>query len=200
MKQSDKEIFLQLVVGNIIFAVIGIVLLNITSSKNIFVSITQLFSLQEGVFSLIVGLVGFFAVSLYTFIVIKAGKGYFPNTKGSNVIVQLANNQKLSLIGIVLLPSILEELLFRGVIQPLMVEMFNPFWGVIMTAFLFMLVHISDQYKGQPFLLFHTFWLGIITGVAFTMTNSLWAPIIIHFLNNYWSVKKIRDGTIGIKS
>ena len=200
MKNSDKAILLQMTIGNMVFVMLGIVLLYIWAPESLVASLIEIFSLEGGLYSLLIGLVGSMVAILYAYIVIKAGKGRFPDTEGTKVIVQLANNKKLGLIGLVLLPALAEEFFFRGVIQPFLVEMFNPIWGVVITAFIFMLVHISDQYKGQPYLLFHMFWVGIVTGTAFLMTGSLWASIIIHLLNNYWSAKMIRDGKIEVKS
>lgn len=200
MKNNNKVILLQLIAGNIVFVSIGIVLISIWSPISILVFLTNLFSLQGVASSLITGLVGSFAAGLYTYIVIKIGKGYLPDTKGSKFIVELTSNKKVSLIGLVLLPSIVEEFLFRGVIQAYMVEIFNPFLGVIISAFIFMLAHISDQYKGQPYLLFYIFWLGVVSGGAFIITESLWASIMIHLLNNYWNVENIRHKKIEIKT
>ena len=151
-------------------------------------------------FSLIIGITGSMLAVLYAYIIIRIGKADFPDTEGSNMMILLANNQKISLFGLILIPAIAEEFFFRGIIQPFITELLNPFWGIIITAIIFMLFHISNQYKGQPFLLFHIFWLGILTGIAFWITENLWAPIIIHLINNFWSVKQIRKGKIRIKN
>lgn len=199
MKNSDKLTLFHLFIGNIVLVAIGILLIVIWTPAGILVTVTNLFSFQGAVSSLIIGLIGAFAAGIYIYIIMKIGKGYLPDTRGSNEIVELTNDKKISLIGLILLPSVVEEFLFRGVIQTYMVDIFNPFWGVVISAFIFMLAHISDQYKGQPYLLFHIFWLGVVSGIAFIMTESLWASIMIHLLNNYWSVKNIRNKRIKIK-
>lgn len=199
MESKEKLTLTHLFIGNIVFAALGILLIVIWTPAGILVTLANLFLFQGIVWSLIVGLIGAFAAGIYIYILMKIGKGYLPDTRGSNDIVELTNDKKISLIGLILLPSVVEEFLFRGVIQTYLVDVFNPFWGVVICAFIFMLAHISDQYKGQPYLLFHIFWLGVISGIAFIMTESLWAPIIIHLLNNYWSVKNIRNKKIRIK-
>ncbi len=85
----------------------------------------------------------------------------------------------MSMFIIALLPGIFEEVCFRGGLQ----NIFNrwlkgPWVAIIVTAFIFSIIHIS--YYG--FLV--RFALGIILGLIFYYSGSLWLSIIFHFLYN----------------
>lgn len=85
----------------------------------------------------------------------------------------------MSMFIIALLPGIFEEVCFRGGLQ----NIFNrwlkgPWVAIIVTAFIFSIIHIS--YYG--FLV--RFALGIILGLVFYYSGSLWLSIIFHFLYN----------------
>ena len=85
----------------------------------------------------------------------------------------------ISLIVIGLLPGIFEEVCFRGGLQNILVRWFkNPWVAIFVTAVLFSAIHIS--YYG--FLV--RFALGIILGLVFYLTKSIWLAIIFHFLYN----------------
>ncbi len=85
----------------------------------------------------------------------------------------------ISLIVIGLLPGIFEEVCFRGGLQNILVKWLKSPWAAILiTAVLFSLIHIS--YYG--FLV--RFALGVVLGLIFYYTGSLWLSILFHFLYN----------------
>lgn len=85
----------------------------------------------------------------------------------------------LSMIVIALAPGIVEETFFRGALQKSMIRWFKSPWaGIILSSFIFSLVHIS--YYG----FFVRFGLGIFLGLVFYYTGSLWLSILFHFLFN----------------
>jgi len=89
----------------------------------------------------------------------------------------------INLIVMAIIPAIGEEMLFRGVLQRLLVGMTrNVHAGIIIAAFLFSAFHM--QFLG----FLPRFALGIMLGYAFVITNSLWAAIWLHFVNNASSV------------
>ncbi len=89
----------------------------------------------------------------------------------------------INLIIMAVVPAIGEEMLFRGVLQRLFVAITrNVHVGIFITAFLFSAFHM--QFLG----FLPRFALGIMLGYAFVMTNSLWAAIWLHFVNNASSV------------
>jgi len=82
-----------------------------------------------------------------------------------------------------LVPALGEELLFRGVLLRLFKEMTkNAHLAVFISAFLFAAIHF--QFYG----FLPRFFLGIILGYSFVITQNLWVPIFIHFVNNAASV------------
>jgi uncharacterized protein len=83
------------------------------------------------------------------------------------------------IIIIALLPALAEELFFRGVLQRLFIHIFKNAWaGIIFTAIIFSAIH--GQFLGfLPRLL-----LGILLGVTYWYSGSLWPGIIAHFINN----------------
>ena len=85
----------------------------------------------------------------------------------------------LSIVVIGILPAIFEEILFRGVIQNVLTKWFKGPWAAILiTAFIFSIIHMS--FYG----FFVRFALGIILGLVFYYSGSLWLAIIFHFLYN----------------
>ena len=85
----------------------------------------------------------------------------------------------MSMFIIALLPGIFEEVCFRGGLQNIINRWFKGPWiAIILTAFIFSIIHIS--YYG--FLV--RFALGVILGLVFYYSGSLWLSIIFHFLYN----------------
>lgn len=89
----------------------------------------------------------------------------------------------LNIIMIGILPSIGEELIFRGVFQRLFAEWTkNIHWGIVIAAFLFSAMHMQF-YGFLPRML-----LGILLGYLFYWSGSIWVPILGHFVNNTTAV------------
>lgn len=97
-----------------------------------------------------------------------------------------------SLIMIAVLPAVFEELLFRGALQKILVDWVKqPHVAIIITAFLFSLVHLS----------FYGFlsrmMLGIVLGYLYYYGKNIALNMLMHFINNgvaitamFWAVKK----------
>lgn len=85
----------------------------------------------------------------------------------------------MSMVIIALLPAVFEEVCFRGGLQNILTRWFKSPWiAIILTAFIFSIIHIS--YYG--FLV--RFALGMILGLVFYYSGNLWLTIIFHFLYN----------------
>ena len=85
----------------------------------------------------------------------------------------------LNLFLVALLPGICEEMVFRGVLQPLIAKSArNVHIGVWVSAFLFSAIHFQF-YGFIPRLL-----LGVYFGYLVIHMGSLWPAILAHFLNN----------------
>lgn len=82
-----------------------------------------------------------------------------------------------------LIPAIGEEFLFRGIFQRLFQEWTkNIHWGIWIAAFLFSAMHM--QFYG----LLPRMVLGAFLGYLFYWSQSMWVPVIAHFLNNAFAV------------
>ncbi|MEO7923736.1 MAG: type II CAAX endopeptidase family protein [Chitinophagaceae bacterium] len=83
----------------------------------------------------------------------------------------------LNIVCIAGLAAIGEELLFRGIAQRLLIKIFkSPLAGIIVAAFLFSAMHL--QFYG----FFPRFVLGILLGLIYWYSGSLWVPILAHFM------------------
>lgn len=88
-----------------------------------------------------------------------------------------------NLVIVALIPAIGEELIFRGLILKLFKEITrNIHWAVIITAFIFAAIHV--QFYG----FLPRFFLGLVLGYSFVITQNLWVPIFLHLVNNTASV------------
>ncbi len=84
---------------------------------------------------------------------------------------------------IAILPSIGEELLFRGLLQRIFTQWSkSSHWGIWISAFLFSAIHL------QFFGFLPRFFLGVFFGYLLEVTGSLWVPILAHFINNFTGV------------
>lgn len=103
------------------------------------------------------------------------------NTIFGNVIIPpLPISETPLLVNLLLIgvsAGVCEEVMFRGVIQRSF-ERFGKTSSIVITAFLFGLFHMDFQK------LIGTFLLGIIIGFIVYRTNSLYAGMFAHFVNN----------------
>ncbi|MFC2135744.1 type II CAAX prenyl endopeptidase Rce1 family protein [Bacteroidota bacterium] len=80
---------------------------------------------------------------------------------------------------IAVVPSICEEVFFRGYVQKSFELKFKPFWAALITALFFGLYHFN------PFGMIPLILLGLFIGYSAYMSNSIIVPMVIHFLNNF---------------
>jgi membrane protease YdiL (CAAX protease family) len=84
-----------------------------------------------------------------------------------------------TLVVIAVVPAIGEELLFRGYLQQkIFSRLKNPHTAIIITAFLFSIIHLDFQG------IIPRFFLGALLGYIFYWSGSLLLPILAHFVNN----------------
>jgi len=89
----------------------------------------------------------------------------------------------INIICIAGLAAVGEELLFRGIVQRLFIKIFkNPWAGIIITAFLFSAIHL--QFYG----FLPRFALGILLGVIYWYSGSIWTAIFAHFIYDAASI------------
>jgi len=76
--------------------------------------------------------------------------------------------------------SLAEEALFRGYIQQRLSQLMGNFWGLLIAAILFGLVH----YAGGPLLVLFAALTGIIYGLAWLWSGRIWVSTLVHFAFN----------------
>jgi uncharacterized protein len=85
----------------------------------------------------------------------------------------------LNLIILALIPAVGEEMVFRGIFQPIFQKLFrNCHFGIWFTAFVFSAVHL------QFFGFLPRFILGLVFGYLYYRSGTLWLPVTAHFVNN----------------
>ena len=96
----------------------------------------------------------------------------------------LANisNWKEYIIGLFIMaffPAMFEEVFFRGAVQNLFTKWWrNPLLAIIVTAFIFSLIHMSI------YLFLSRMLLGFVLGLMYQQTKNIWVNIVAHFINN----------------
>jgi len=88
----------------------------------------------------------------------------------------------LVIITISIIPAICEEVMFRGYIQRSFGFKFKPYIAALLTAMFFALYHFN------PYGLIPLAIIGLYLGFAAYSSQSLFVPIILHFLNNFFAI------------
>jgi membrane protease YdiL (CAAX protease family) len=83
---------------------------------------------------------------------------------------------------VAVIPALCEETFFRGFVQRSFEHRFKPLWSIILTAVFFGIYHFN------PYGLIALIALGVYFGYAAYLSNSIFIPIILHFLNNFIAV------------
>lgn len=87
----------------------------------------------------------------------------------------------IAVLSTAVLPAILEEFIIRGVVmQPL--RRFGDKFAIIASALIFAIMH------GNMVQIPYTVVAGIFMGYLAIATGSIWPSIILHFINNFYSV------------
>jgi len=88
-----------------------------------------------------------------------------------------------AIIAVAVVPAIVEELFFRASLQKILMEWTGkPYLAIIVTALIFSAFHFS--YFG----FLSRMALGIILGLIYEYTKTIWLPILLHFINNGMAV------------
>ncbi|MEJ6398158.1 CPBP family intramembrane glutamic endopeptidase [Yoonia sp. 208BN28-4] len=85
--------------------------------------------------------------------------------------------------------ALFEETIFRGILMHGLRSRFGPFAALLLSSVIFGIFHFSNVLAGQDFAftvfqVLNAFALGLVFGAVYLQTNSLWPPIILHFLWN----------------
>ena len=109
---------------------------------------------------------------------------FFDNQNGSNPLLEIVlnNNNYLSFILLFLTTTLLaplfEELIFRGVLLPILSREFGIILGITISAFIFALAHLSISEMPPLFI------LGIGLGITRLISGRLLSSVIMHSLWN----------------
>lgn len=77
--------------------------------------------------------------------------------------------------------GLIEEIVFRAMLQTRLVEVFGTLTGIFVASLLFGFMHSG---YGTPYEMFYTFFVGLIIGIIFYKTRSLPFIIVLHGLVN----------------
>ncbi|KAF0151393.1 MAG: metal-dependent protease - like protein [Ignavibacteria bacterium] len=83
---------------------------------------------------------------------------------------------------VAVVPSICEEVLFRGFVQKSFEQKFKPYFSIFITSLFFGLYHFN------PYGLVALIVLGFYFGYAAHKSDSIVIPMILHFINNFLAV------------
>ncbi len=83
---------------------------------------------------------------------------------------------------VAVVPAVCEETFFRGFVQKSFEQKYSPFIAIIFTSLFFGLYHFN------PYGLISLIALGAYFGYAAYKSNSIFVPISLHFINNFFSV------------
>ncbi len=99
------------------------------------------------------------------------------------------------IIIIALIPAVVEEFLFRGLVQRSFERQMGATWSVILTGIIFGAYHLN------PFSFVPLVVLGMYLGFLAMRANSLWASVAAHFYNNTYACvtlyMKVDDNIVG---
>ena len=107
-----------------------------------------------------------------------------PKKEDLQEIVQtLLTNDELSLkiaiiISAVVVAPLVEEIIFRGYIYPVLKRFTHPAFSCVMTSLLFAVIHTNVEG------LISLFFLAIVLTMFYEKTKSIWVPILMHSIFN----------------
>ena len=92
--------------------------------------------------------------------------------------------------------ALVEELIFRGYMIPLIAESFHFFPAILLAALVFALVHIPNaNFTWIGFL--NIFFGGVLMGVLFIKFQNLYVPLGLHWIWNYYQGNILGFGVSG---
>ena len=88
----------------------------------------------------------------------------------------------LNIVAVAVIPALFEEFAFRGVLMGLLRKKLSCPASIIISAAAFGLIH--GNFAQMPF----AFLMGLLLGYLYAASGSLWVPMLVHLLNNSYSV------------
>ena len=93
-----------------------------------------------------------------------------------------------SVFAVVVIAPLFEEFLCRGYLLGSLRERYGELRAVLFSALFFGILHV------QPVAVVNAFLMGVVLGVVYLATGTLWAPILLHAANNALAYLLIRSG------
>ena len=87
----------------------------------------------------------------------------------------------VSVFSTAVMPALAEEFALRGVVMQSL-RRFGDKFAVVISALVFSIIH--GNFEQIPF----AFIVGLALGYVVIRTDSIWAGVLLHFLNNFWAV------------
>lgn len=104
----------------------------------------------------------------------------------------------LSIAAFMFIGALFEEVLFRGIIQNLLLVFLEHQWtAIIITTLLFIGMHI--QYFKKPIMLINITVPSLIFGWIYCQTNNILVPFLVHFLMNIGMTLLFKYNLIKVK-
>ena len=134
--------------------------------------------------SIINGIKGWLTIVPFVLLVSLIMNSLIDNQNGSNPLLEIVLNNKnyfsfvILFVTTTLLAPFFEEIIFRGILLPTISRDFGIIWGIIISAFIFALAHLSIGEMPPLFV------LGIGLGVTRMASGSLLSSVIMHSLWN----------------
>lgn len=182
---SNREwvTYLNFFLSEFIFVLVFIIVILISKNRNYKNSYKLSFKFNFKIF-LSVFILGFVTMLCSLNFINSANVGFSyisPLTLSNNLGISINNLWQFLLCCLLLavLPSICEELVFRGIIYNGLRQRFSFKASVIISALMFMLIHLSI-YKSVYQII-----LGIILALLVYYTGTIFYGVIFHFANNF---------------
>ena len=124
----------------------------------------------------------FFALAWTALIVTKLLlPGFDPNQEQVNEFTKAitGNTKLISFLALVIIPPIIEEILFRGFMFPAFSGKVGIFFGALFSSLLFGFAHLQANVG------VYTVVLGLLLCFMYKRTNSIIPGIVLHMINNY---------------
>lgn len=113
----------------------------------------------------------------------------YENAIQSILVFRNIGDYLVTLLVIAVIPALVEEVMFRGSMQQILIRWFKyPLIGILVTSFIFSAIHFS-WYGFLPRMA-----LGVVLGYIFFYTGNLWYSILAHFFNNGLTVTVLYIG------
>ena len=135
-------------------------------------------------YSFIKGFQGWLMIIPFVLLVSLIMNFFIDNQNGSNPLLEIVlnNNNYLALILLLFTTTILaplfEEIIFRGILLPILSRDFGIISGISISAFIFALAHLSISEMPPLFV------LGIGLGITRIVSGSLLSSVFMHSLWN----------------